>query len=334
MPNPSPQRFLETVNAYQKTAAIKAAVELNVFGAIAAGARLPPAIAAYCQAAERGIRILCDHLAIIGILAKEGQAYRLTPDTAMFLVPSSHAYMGRVLEFMLSPSLVDGFTQLTDAVRRGGTALSPAGTMEDEHPVWEKFARAMVPIMQVPATLAADLLTVPAHGDVRVLDVAAGHGIFGIALAKKYANIELVSQDWGNVVVVARENALKMGLAGRHKTLPGDVFEIDWDGRYDVIFLANFLHHFDEPTCISLLTKARSALNEGGSVAIVEFVPNEDRLSPPSTAAFALVMLATTANGDAYRFSDFDRMCKAAGLTNNTMTALWPSAETLLIAKA
>lgn len=331
--DPSPQRFLETINAYHQTAAIKAAVELNVFAAIAAGAALPSAIAQQCHASERGIRILCDHLTLIGFLTKEGDSYDLTPDTATFLVPSSPAYMGGILEFMFSPSLVDGFAKLTQAVRQGGTALSQAGTMEAEHPVWVKFAEAMVPIMASPAKLAAELLSVPAKPNARVLDIAAGHGMFGILLAQKHPNVELVSQDWANVVEVARKNAHKMGLADRHKTLPGDVFNIDWDGRYDVIMLPNFLHHFDEQTCVAILKKARAALTEEGYVATIDFVPNEDRVSPPPSASFALVMLATTAKGDAYRFSDYDRMCKAAGLANNTMTALLPTAQTLIVSK-
>jgi 2-polyprenyl-3-methyl-5-hydroxy-6-metoxy-1,4-benzoquinol methylase len=329
----SPQRFLETINAYHQTAAIKAALELNIFAAIASGASSPAAIADKCRAAERGVRILCDHLTILGFLSKDSDAYSLTLDTATFLVPGRPAYMGGILEFMFSPSLVDGFANLTQAVRQGGTALSEAGTMESEHPVWEKFARAMVPIMAAPAKLAAELLSIPSKPKVRVLDIAAGHGMFGIVLAQKHPNVELVSQDWANVVSVARENAQKMGLTDRHKTLPGDVFNIDWDGQYDVIMLPNFLHHFDEQTCVALLKRARGTLTEEGCVATIEFVPNEDRVSPPPSAAFALVMLATTAQGDAYRFSDYDRMFKAAGLPNNALTPLLPSAQSLIISR-
>ena len=70
--------------------------------------------------------------------------------------------------------------------------------------------------------------------------------------------------------------------------LPGSAFDVEYGGPYDAILLTNFLHHFDVPTCVGLLKKVRAALKPGGVAATLEFVPNEDRVSPPMAAAFAL----------------------------------------------
>jgi precorrin-6B methylase 2 len=333
LPGPSPVLFFETVNSHQRTAAVKAAVDLDVFSAIAAGADTAPALAKKCGAAERGVRILCDYLTILGFLTKQDARYVLTEDASVFLVRGSPAYMGGILEFLLAPGIVDGFKDLAAAVRNGGTVVSAEGTMEPEHPVWVKFARAMVPMMGQTAQLMAQLVAPMLPAKAKVLDIAAGHGMFGIALARSNPTLELVAQDWANVIEVAKENAAHAGLGERFRSLPGDAFKVDFGGGYDAVLLPNFLHHFDRETCESLLRKVHAALKPGGVAVTIEFVPNEDRVSPPPSAGFALIMLATTARGDAYPFSELERMFKNAGFAKNELHALTPSAEHAIISR-
>ena len=128
---PTPQRFFDTINAYQQTEAIKAAIELEVFTAIAEGDTTPATIAGRCNAAERGVRILCDFLTIHGFLTKEDSHYGLAPDSALFLDGQSPAYLGGAVEFLLTARIREGNARLTEAVRRGGTALGK-GTLEPE----------------------------------------------------------------------------------------------------------------------------------------------------------------------------------------------------------
>ena len=336
-PAASPLLFLETLNAHQRTAAIKAAIELDLFTEIAKTAAIGGAgvdvLANACNASLRGTRVLCDYLTILGFLLKHEQHYRLTPDSAAFLDRRSPAYMGGITQFMCSPTMLDAFENFVGAVRKGGTMLSQEGTMAAEHPVWVDFARAMVPMMGVAAKVAAERITVPAQKKVKVLDIAAGHGMFGVSLATKHSNMELVAQDWPSVLSVAKENAHKAGLRTRFKLLPGDVFEIELGTGYDIVLLPNFLHHFDAPTCERLLRKVHAALKDEGKLVTVEFIPNEDRVTPPPTAAFAAVMLATTAHGDAYTFAELEHMLKNAGYARNELHSLAPSPESLIVSQ-
>lgn len=330
---PSPQLFFETINAYERTAALKAAVELNVFGAIGEGHQTAPALAKACAASERGMRMLCDYLTIIGLIAKQGDRYSLTVDSEVFLDRRSPAYMGGILEFILSPTIVDSFKDLAAAVRKGGTIMSPEGTMAPEHPVWIKFARAMVPMMGMTAEITAKLLALPSDRPSKVLDISASHGMYGIALARNNPNVTLVAQDWANVLQVAQENADKAGLGARFSTAPGSAFEVEFGEGYDVVLMPNFLHHFDQDTCVKLLQKVHRALVPGGQAVAVEFVPNEDRVSPPPAAAFAIIMLATTAQGDAYTYLELDRMFRRAGFSSTSNHGLEPSAQRAVIAR-
>src|SRR5437879_13586494 len=125
---PTPALLFDTLNAHQRTEAIKAAIELGLFTAIAEGKTSAGEIAAACDASQRGTRILCDYLVIIGFLTKQDDKYGLTADSAMFLDKNSPAYMGTVIEFMLSPMLTDNFNDLTEVVRKGGS-ISEEGTI-------------------------------------------------------------------------------------------------------------------------------------------------------------------------------------------------------------
>lgn len=328
---PSPVLFFDTVNAYQRSSAIKAAIELDVFTAIAEGNRTAQAAAQRCQASERGIRILCDYLSTIGFLIKEDGRYSLTPDSAMFLDKHSPAYMGGAIEFLLSPMLTKGFDNLTEAVREGGTVLPEEGTIAPEHPVWVEFARAMAPMMTMPAQLMARHLEMEAGRKIKVLDIAAGHGMYGITVAGQNPDAEIIAVDWPSVLEVAKENARKAGVSDRYSTIDGSAFEVEFGRNHDFVLLTNFLHHFDVETCVQLLRKVHAALSEDGKAATVEFVPNEDRVSPPPSAMFSLVMLGSTPRGDAYTFKEFEEMFSAAGFSRSELHQLQPTPEQLII---
>ena len=186
-------------------------------------------------------------------------------------------------------------------------------TVADENPLWQEFARAMVPMMMPSSQAIADILGVAGAGPMRVLDIAAGHGIFGIAIAQRNPQAEIVAVDWAGVLQVATENAAKMGVAARHTALAGDAFKVDCGAGYDIALMTNFLHHFDAATNTTLLTKVAASLKPGGRIAVLEFVPNEDRVSPPDSATFAMQMLGNTPSGDAYTLSELTAMLKAAG---------------------
>ena len=217
-------------------------------------------------------------------------------------------------------------------MRKGGTAQSEKGTMAPEHPVWIDFARGMAPMMTPPAQMLADLLPLDSTRPSRILDIAAGHGVYGIAVAQKHPLAQLVALDWAPVLEVARENANAAGLAERFSTIAGSAFELELGGHYDAVLVPNFLHHFDPPTCVKFLKKVHRALRPGGSVAIVEFVPNPDRVTPPDAASFSLVMLATTAAGDAYTFAEFEEMLSKSGFKEIRQHPLPPSNAAAVLA--
>jgi hypothetical protein len=276
------------------------------------------------------VRVLCDFLTIHGFLTKDGTQYALTQDSAVFLNRKSPAYLGGAIEFLLAPRVREAHALLTEAVRRGGSALGE-GNMVPENPDWVKFARAMMPMMVMPAQIMTAELCKGGEAH-KVLDIAAGHGIYGITVAKQNPSAEIYACDWKNVLPVAEENARAMGVGDRYHLLPGSAFEVDFGGGYDVALVANFLHHFDPPTCTTFMKKVHASLEPGGRAAIVEFVPNPDRVSPPMAAAFSLVMLATTPAGDAYTFAELESITKDAGFSRVELAPAALGLDRLVIA--
>ena len=332
-PGPSPDPFLATMTAYQRSAALKGALDLDLFTAIGAGAITASALADRCAASPRGTRILCDYLTAAGFLQKDGDTYTLSPDSAAFLDRRSPTWAGGATEFLYAPEIREAFADVAQAVRRGGTALAGAGTVAPRHPVWVRFARAMAPLMRMPARTVVDLVTVDPAGPLRVLDVAAGHGMFGLAFAVAYPRAEVTALDWPAVLAVARENARAAGVDGRFHTVAGSAFETPLGGPYDLVLLPNFLHHFDPPTCEGLLARVGPALAPGGRVVTVEFVPDEGRVTPPHAAMFALVMLCSTPAGDAYTFAELDGMFRRAGFSRSELRVPGPAGPQVIISQ-
>jgi O-methyltransferase domain len=248
----------------------------------------------------------------------------------LFLNRASPAYVGGVIEFLLTPRVREAHALLTEAVRRGGSALGE-GNLVPENPDWVKFARAMMPMMVMPAQIMAAELRKGGEAH-KVLDIAAGHGIYGITVAKQNPAATIYACDWKNVLAVAEENARAMGVGDRHHLLPGSAFDVDFGGGYDLALIANFLHHFDPPTCTSFMSKVHASLGPGGRAAIVEFVPDPDRVTPPMAAAFSMMMLATTPAGDAYTFAELESMSKDAGFSRVELAPTQLGLDRLVIA--
>jgi SAM-dependent methyltransferase len=329
-----PGAIFETLTAYRRTAALRGAIDLDMFTAIGEGADTAAALAARCHASERGLRILCDCMVALGFLVRKGDRYALVPAAAAFLDRRSPRYMGGMAGFLAGATVSHAFDDVAAAVRRGGTALAGAGTLAPEHPVWVDFARGMAGRAALTAEPLADLLDLSGDRPWRVLDVAAGHGLFGIALLRRLPAGAVTAIDWPAVLAEARRNARAAGVTDRFHCTPGDVFSTELGSGYDVVLLANFLHHFDPPTCERLLQRVHAALVPGGRAVTLDFIPDEDRLGPGSVPLFNLAMLATTPLGEAHTFVEYEEMFRRAGFSRSELRALPPTPQRVVLSHA
>ena len=330
---PTPERIFTLMNAFQHTAALKTGIELDVFTAIGEGANTPALLARKTSASERGVRILCDFLTIMGLLTKENGRYALTDESALFLDRRSPACIAPMTGFLASPWHKKNIEALTDAVRKGGTAGDQGDNTRPQDEVWVAFARSMAPLTVPAANFIAGIIGAAEGKTSKVLDIAAGHGNYGITIAKKNPNAQIVALDWPAVLAVATENAKAAGVSERHTVRPGSAFETDLGSEYDFVLLTNIFHHFDMPTCETLMRRVYRALKPGGKAVTLDFVPHEDRVTPPAAAAFSLNMLVGTDAGDAYTFSEYEKMFRNAGFPKTTMHPITGIPQQVLISE-
>jgi SAM-dependent methyltransferase len=315
----TPERIFNALNAHEQTAALLTAIELDIFTAIGAGANTAAAIAAKTGAAEKGARVLCDFMTVHGFLTKDRGTYALTQESAFFLDRKSPACVASMAGFLGSKQTRARFDALTQAVLKGGSVWSQGDNTKPNDEFWVTFARSMAPLAAPSSQFIGALLRAEEGRPCKVLDIAAGHGMYGITIATKNPKAEIVALDWPNVLSVALENAQKFGVADRFSVRAGSAFEVEMGSGYDYVLLTNIFHHFDVPTCEKLMRRVHAALKPGGKAVTLEFVPNEDRVSPPTAAAFSLIMLANTDAGDAYTFSEYEKMFRNAGFARSEL---------------
>ena len=145
-PQLAPFKFFEAMSAYQQTSALKAAIDLDLFSAIAESLGTVTEVAQRIGAPKRGVRALCDFLVVRGFLNKtldkSGSRYWLTPDSAMFLHKKSPVYLGAATRFLASERVTNAFKNLAEVIRSGGPM--PCDIRSDkEDEMWIDFARGM-----------------------------------------------------------------------------------------------------------------------------------------------------------------------------------------------
>ena len=330
MSEPNPTLIWDTITAHQRSAALKAGVELGVFDSLGDGPLAAAELASRAGVAERGMRILCDFLTVHGLIAKTDGRYSHTATSAVFLDSRSPSSMAPTLPFLMNDKIMRSARLLTETIRQNRTILEEplAG---DETAEWVTFARVMQPMMAAAAEFVA-AETVRGGTPAKVLDVAASHGLFGIAVARLAPRCEIVALDYPSVLEVTAENSRAAGVS--ITLLPGSAFTADLGAGYDAVLVTNLFHHFSAGDNIALMKRFRAALRPGGRMLTLEFVPNEDRISPHAPASFSLMMLTNTPSGDAYTMAEYGQMLDAAGFGAREIMDVPMSVQQLIVAAA
>ena len=321
-----PAWLLDEFRAFERSLALRTAIEMDLFTRIGAGANTVQALAAVASASERGLAALCDYLAIQGHLSKRGARYGLTLNARLYLTRDSPAYLGSAVKFLAGDATLDAFRRLSQTVQRGAVS--------DPKLDWVEYARSMAPLAEPVAQFAAAALEVDAAGPIQVLDIAAGHGLYGLAIAARSPSAQIFALDSPRVLKIALDNARRAGVARRYHPIRGDAFKAAFGGPYDLVLAANLAHHLDRDANIRLFRKIRCALKPAGRFALIDFILHADRLSPLPDAGFALNILATSARGAVYTFQEHSQMLRAAGFQRVRRLKTGDYARSIILASA
>jgi precorrin-6B methylase 2 len=302
--------------AYALPLAIKAAIDNRVFDILDAGPKTVEEIARESGASVRGLSAILNMLVSIELIAKSSDGrYRLTPESQTFLVSTKPSFQGAIFKH-LTTQLMPSWMHLSEVVKSG----KPATSVNEQgagSTFFEQFVEDILPLSYPAArTLGASLNLAAASSPVRVLDLATGSGVWGIALAQLSQQVTVTAVDWPAVLPVTKRVAAKFGVAERFTLVAGDLQEAAFGTGYNIATLGHILHSEGAERSKQLIKKTFDALAPGGIIVIAEFVANDDRSGPTPAMIFAVNMLVNTDVGDTFTLREMIAWLTDAGFKN------------------
>jgi 3-hydroxy-5-methyl-1-naphthoate 3-O-methyltransferase len=321
----TPERLMQFGSAYAPPLIIGAAARNKVFDTLAGGPKTVEEVAKATGCSIRGLRAIMNALVGLDLLSKQGSKYSLSPESEAFLVSNKPGTLAGFFPMNMK-RLIPLWLKLDEIVRTG----RPAEARNQEHPGTEFFTELVeniIPASYASAQALADHLKVAeAKQPIRVLDVAAGSGIWGIALAQKSSQLQVTAVDWAGMIPTTKQITQKFGVADRFKFIEGDIGEADFGSGYDIATLGHILHSEGQDRSRHLLKKTFEALKHGGTIAIGDWLVNDERTEPLPALIFAVTMLVNTEEGDTFSFEEIKSWLEEAGFKNaRTLEAPGPA---------
>jgi ubiquinone/menaquinone biosynthesis C-methylase UbiE len=312
----TPERINQIAFAFAPPLVLEAAIRNRVFDVLDAGPMSLQQIIQATGASERGLAAILNVLAGLAFVAKDAQGnYSLLPEASAFLVSTKPSFQGGLLKHC-SEQLIPRWLSINEVVANGRPARRN-NVEADGGAFFETFVNDIFSLSFPGAMdLARHLGLASASSPVRVLDLGAGSGVWGIALAQSSPQVTVTAVDWPTVIGVTQKNAERFGLAERFSFAPGDLLEADFGTGHNLATIGHILHSMGEQSSRALLKRVHAALAGGGTVSIQEFLVNPDRTGPMNGLIFAVNMLVNTDQGNTFSFEEISAWLTEAGFVN------------------
>lgn len=322
----TPERLMQLTWGYAPPLILEAALRHRVFDVLDNGAKTIEEVEDATGASARGLTAVMNALVGLNFLSKDTAGrYSLTPESAAFLVSTKPTFQGGII-LHCSEQLVPKWLRLNEIVATG----RPVEAVNQERSGGEFFHKFVEDIFSMSygsAQKLASVLDLDGSGQpVSVLDLAAGSGVWGVALAQRSQRVQVTAVDWPEVIPVTRKTVARLGLMKRFQFVAGDLLAADLGHNHSVATLGHILHSEGEERSRALLRRTFDALASGGTIAVAEFLVNDERTEPLVGLLFAVNMLVNTDHGDTYSFREISGWLTEAGFVNvRTIEAPGPS---------
>jgi ubiquinone/menaquinone biosynthesis C-methylase UbiE len=312
----TPERIMQLAWGYAPPLILESAIRNKVFDTLDSGPKTVEEVAAATGASPRGLRAVMNALVGLEFLKANGDGkYELTPESSTFLVTTKPTFFGGMVAHT-SRQLIPNWLHLSDVVASGKPAAS-VNSEANGSAFFQELVSNIFPMSYGAAQALAKHLNFGESGSpVRVLDLGAGSGVWGIAVAQSSPRVTVTAVDWPGVLPIAQKTAARFGLADRYNVVPGDLLSADFGQGHNLITIGHILHSEGVERSKKLLRKCYDALAPGGTIAIQEFLVNPERTGPPMSLIFAVNMLVNTDEGDTWSFDEIAGWLKEIGFTN------------------
>lgn len=315
---------------YAPTLILQTALKYGVFDWIDKKPRTAAELAKVTKTSSRGMTAILNALVGLQFLGRSRERYTLTPESAAFLVSTRPAFHGHLF-YHSAKQLLPTWLQLDETVKTGKPPTRVNKRKEGAE-FFAQFVESLFPLSyRASQALGEHLGVAKAKNPLSVLDIGAGSGVWGIALAQQSRHVKIRAVDWPQVLKVTKKVAKKHGVGGRLTGAPGDLLEADFGGGHRVATIGHILHSEGVERSRRLLKKTFDALAPGGTIAIMEFLPNDERTGPPTALIFAVNMLVNTDKGDTFTFPEISAWLKEAGFVKPRLLPV-PAVSPLILA--
>ncbi|MFD9698170.1 methyltransferase [Lentzea sp. NPDC059081] len=166
----------------------------------------------------------------------------------------------------------------------------------------------------------------------RVLCVGDGSATYSISLCRRHPKLNVTVANLPEPPVVAGMEVRRAGLAGRITVLSQDFFATLPSG-HDLVLVPSILQGWNSRQNRALLASCLAALPPGGTVAVAELVPDDERGAPLTAALLGMAMTVHTEHGGSHREGEIRRWLEELGFAGVRTTWLAaPGANVLLVA--
>lgn len=328
---PSPERILQLSTGGWAAAILGTATTYALFAHLEAGENTAARLAKRADISERGAQTLLDGLLGLGLVELHDGGYRNSPEAAAYLIEDRSGYLGGFAKVLLARAA--DWSALPEVVRTGTPVIADTHDTPDST-FFEELVPAIAPTSAPAATLAAQTLRLAEAGEVSVLDVGGGSGIYSAIFLGINPNAHCTQVDWPGVNAVARDYVARHGVADRFTTIDGDLHTTDFGAAaYDVAIYSHIAHQESPADNIAILIKLRQSLKPGGTLVVSELVVEDDRSGPAFPLIFAAAMLIQSKHGTTWRRGDYRQWLTEAGFTDIVFDP-GPTPSTLIFARA
>lgn len=312
-PSPvSPSRLLAFSFGFAPPAIIEAGIRLGIFDLLDNGPKFADDLATAIGAQPRGIRLVLNALVGLDLLTKDQHGrYALTVESAEYLVSGKPTFHGAFFLLIANPMFSE-WTKLCEIVR-DGRSVNLINVEQSGTKFFQQFVEHIFPIHVAGAQrLAENLGIARVTAPYSVLDLAAGSGVWSIAMAKASPHVTVTAVDWPGIIPITRKVTAREGVAARYRYVAGDLGVADFGGGYQLATLGHILHSEGESGSRRLLAKTFDALAPAGTIAIAEILVDADRKGPLPALLFAVNMLVNSEQGDTFSLEEITGWLYAA----------------------
>jgi protein-L-isoaspartate O-methyltransferase len=327
---PTPDRIMRLINSYWATGILGAAASHSLFTHLEAGADTADQLATRAGISERGAQTLLNGLVSLGLIEVRNGSYRNTAEAAAFLVEGQPAGLSNFAKLKLAQ--MGDLVTLPDVVRTGGPVTDATVEVAD-NPHWEKVVQAIAAQSVPVATIAADMLRLAKAGEISVLDIGGGSGIYSAIWLEHNPALRSTQLDWEPINAIARRLLAERGVADRFTCIDGDFHTTDFGtATYDIAVYSHIAHQDGPEDNIAIFTKLRDAIKPGGTLVVNDYIVDDDRSGPRFPLLFASEMLLKSKQGGTWRRADYHAWLTKAGFEDVTFHPT-PSPTTLVFAR-